>query len=91
MIGLFALMATLSSVALGLWRFRWCCAAAHLGGIATIAGLGMVWWDQIAPSGRSAGTSAWMVIGTLACVTLTVAWLGVGRVHNSTHLPDAGS
>lgn len=87
-IGLFTLTAALSSVAVRLRRFRWCCAAAYIGGIATVAGLGMVWWHQTAPPGRSAGPAAWMVIGVLACVTLTVTWLGVILTPLERSQPD---
>ena len=87
-IGLFVLTAALSSAAVGLRRFRWCCAAAYLGGIATVTGLGMVWWHQTAPSGRSAGPSAWMVIGVLACATLTVIWLSVILTPLERSQPD---
>lgn len=51
--GLFALAASVSLLAVGLLRFRWCCAAAYLSGIAAVAGVGMVWWHQSAPPGSS--------------------------------------
>lgn len=87
-IGSFTLAAVLSSAAIGLRRFRWCCAAAYFTGIATVLGVGTVWWHQTAPPERSAGTAAWMFVGVLACATLAATWLLVILTPLERSQPD---
>lgn len=87
-LALFALAASVSSLAVCLLRFRWCCAAAYISGIATVVGLGMVWWHQTAPPGSSPRPSAWMVIGVLAATVLTLTWLGVILTPSERSQPD---
>lgn len=87
-LGSFTLAAILSVAAIGLRRFRWCCAAAYVTGIATVLGLGTVWWHQTTPPGRSAGPSAWMFVGALACATLTALWLIVILTPLERSQPD---
>ena len=90
-LGAFTLAAVLSSAAIGLRRFRWCCAAAYVTGIATVLGLGTVWWHQTAPLGRSAGPAAWMFVGVLSCATLTAVWLIVIVTPLERSQPDLRS
>lgn len=87
-LGSFTLAAILSAAAIGLRRFRWCCAAAYVTAIATVLGFGTVWWHQTAPPGRSAGPTGWMVVGVLACATLTVTWLTVILTPLDRSQPD---
>lgn len=87
-VALFGLAASASSLAVGLRRFRWCCAAAYISGMATVVGWGMVWWYRTAPPGRSMGTSAWMVLGVLAATVLTLTWLGVILTPSERSQPD---
>ena len=87
-LALFALAASVSSLAVCLHRFRWCCVSAYIGGIATVVGVGMVWWHQTAPPGSSPGPSAWMVIGVLAATVLTLTWLGVILTPSERSQPD---
>ena len=72
---LFTSTAVMSSVALLRTCFRWCTLAAYGGGIGTVVGLGVVWWHQTTPIAQSPGPRAWMAVGTLCSVALTVLWL----------------
>ncbi|WP_407688314.1 hypothetical protein [Mycobacterium sp. HUMS_1102779] len=74
---LFGLTASVSSLAVCRPRFRWCCTSAYISVVATIAGLGMVWWHRTAPPGSAAGVSAWMVTGVLCTIVLSLTWLAV--------------
>ena len=87
-LGAFTLAAVLSLATIGLRRFRWCCVAAYVTGVATVLGLGTVWWHQTAPPGRSAGPAAWMFVGVLACATLTAIWLIVILTPLERSQPD---
>ncbi len=86
--GLFGLTAAVSALAVCRPRFRWCCAAAYVGVVATIAGLGMLWWHRTAPHGFAAGISAWMVTGVLAAAVLSLTWLGVILTPSECSQPD---
>lgn len=85
---LFGLAASASSLAVGLRRFRWCCAAAYLSGLATVAGWAMVWWHRTAPSGTVPRPCGWMVIGVVAVTALAVTWLGVILTPAERSQPD---
>jgi len=85
---LFGLTAAVSALAVCRPRFRWCCAAAYMGVVATIAGLGMLWWHRTAPHGFAAGISAWMVTGLLAAAVLSLTWLGVILTPSECSQPD---
>jgi hypothetical protein len=84
----FGLAALVSSLAVCRPRFRWCCAAAYISAIATIVGLGMVWWHRTAPPGSSPGLSAWMVTGVFAAAVLSLTWLGVILTPSERSQPD---
>lgn len=87
-ITLYLLTCAISSVALYRRRFRWCCASTYVGAVSTVAGLGVVWWHQTAPPALSAGPAAWMVVGFVACATLTVTWLSVILTPLERSQPD---
>jgi hypothetical protein len=71
------LTAAVSTLAVLIRRFRWCCAAAYAGGLSTVTGVGVVWWHQSAPPTQTHGPVAWMVIGVLCSAWLTATWLTV--------------
>lgn len=54
-------------------RFKWCCAAASLGGIGTVAGVGAFWWYHTAAPGAHLLPAA---LCTAAAAALTAHWLG---------------
>ncbi|MCX2936984.1 hypothetical protein [Mycobacterium pinniadriaticum] len=85
---MFALTSALSSMALWRHSFRWCCAAAGVGAVSTVAGLGVVWWHQTAPETLSAGPSAWMVIGMVCATALTATWLRLTLTPLGQSQPD---
>ncbi len=63
-----------SALALGLARYRWCCAAAYCCGLAAVIGIGAFWWVRTGHPGM--GLSL-LVLADLAAVTLTAGWIGV--------------
>lgn len=87
-IALFGLAGSASLIAVAFQRFRWCCAAAYVSGMATVVGWALVWWHRTAPPGTSPGTSAWMVVGALAATVLALMWLGVIIAPSERSQPD---
>ena len=63
-----------SGLALGLRRFRGCCAAAYTCGLGAAIGIGAFWWLR---TGRPGATLTWLMIADVAVVLLTVGWLSV--------------
>ncbi|ORA28874.1 hypothetical protein BST13_27750 [Mycobacterium aquaticum] len=74
MVGLvmFALAAVASAAALLRRRYRWCCAAAYFSGLATVVGVGALWWLR---TGHHATGLAWLVAADLAVMALAGHWL----------------
>ncbi|OBC08452.1 hypothetical protein A5784_07330 [Mycobacterium sp. 852013-50091_SCH5140682] len=69
---MFALAGAASSVALARRRYRWCCAAAYFSGLATVIGVGALWWLR---TGHHGTGLAWLVAADLAVAALTGHWL----------------
>jgi len=63
-----------SVLALGLQRYRWCCAASYGCGLGAVAGIGAFWWVR---TGRAGIGLQWLVLADLAAVILTLGWLAV--------------
>jgi len=63
-----------STLALRLQRYRWCCAAAYCCGLAAVIGIGAFWWVR---TGQTGIGLLWLVFGDLITVTLTLGWLAV--------------
>ncbi len=63
-----------SGLALGLRRFRGCCAATYTCGLGAVIGIGAFWWLR---PGRPGATLTWLMIADLATVLLTAGWLSV--------------
>jgi len=63
-----------STLALRLRRYRWCCAAAYCCGLAAVIGIGAFWWVR---TGQTGIGLLWLVFGDLVTVTLTLGWLAV--------------
>ncbi len=84
----FTMTTALSSIALLRCRFRWCTAAAYGGGLGMVVGFGVVWWHQTTPNAQCPGPCAWMVVGALCSVALTVTWLRVILTPIERSQPD---
>lgn len=68
-------IASVTSVeALGVRRFRWCCAAAYCCRLASVIGIGAFWWLRTGPSRV---TSTWLVAADVAMVMLCACWLAL--------------
>jgi hypothetical protein len=89
----FTVTASVSSIALLRLRFRWCTAAAYCSALATVTGLGVVWWHQTTPDTQCPGPCGWMVVGVLCAAALTLMWLRVILTPLEWSQPDirAGS
>lgn len=61
-----------SGLALALRRYRWCCAAAYCCGLASVFGIGALWWLR---TGRPGAPLTWLVLADIAIVVLTILWL----------------
>lgn len=64
--------ALISGAALRLRRYRWCCGAAYCCALATVMGIGAVWWVG---TGHIGMRVSWLVLADLATVTLAFGWL----------------
>lgn len=73
----FTVTVWVSSIALQRRRFRWCTAAAYCSALATVTGLGVVWWHQTTSETQCPGPCGWMVVGVLCAAALTLIWLRV--------------
>ncbi|MCX8556968.1 hypothetical protein OS121_18065 [Mycolicibacterium mucogenicum] len=82
---LFTLAAVASATALWRKRFRACCAALYLSGVATAAGFGAVWWCQTSPARVAVW---WPLAGFVAAAVLAVCWLGVVLTPLERSQPD---
>jgi hypothetical protein len=69
-----SLASAASGLALGLRRFRGCCAAAYTCGLGAVIGIGAFWWLR---TGRPGATLTWLMIADVAVVLLTAGWLSV--------------
>ncbi|ART71528.1 hypothetical protein BTO20_25915 [Mycobacterium dioxanotrophicus] len=87
MVGLvmFALAGAASSVALARRRYRWCCAAAYLSGLATVVGVGALWWLR---TGHHATGLGWLVAADLAVMALAGHWLALVFTPIEQSQPD---
>jgi hypothetical protein len=74
-----------SATALWRKRFRVCCAALYLSGVATAAGFGAVWWCQTSPARVAVW---WPLAGFVAAAVLAVCWLGVVLTPLERSQPD---
>lgn len=84
----FKMTTILSSIALLRCRFRWCTAAAYGGGLGMVVGVGVVWWHQTTPNTQCRGPCAWMMVGALCSLALTVTWLRVILTPIERSQPD---
>ena len=82
---LFSLAAATSATALWRKRFRVCCVALYLSGVATAAGFGAVWWCQTSPARVAVW---WPLAGFVAAAVLAVCWLGVALTPLDRSQPD---
>ncbi|GAS91800.1 hypothetical protein [Mycolicibacterium brisbanense] len=71
-LAMFALAGGASAAALARRRYRWCCAAAYFSGLATVIGVGALWWLR---TGHHATGLAWLVAADLAVTALAGQWL----------------
>lgn len=87
MVGLvmFALAGAASSAALARRRYRWCCAAAYCSGLATVVGVGALWWLR---TGHHAIGLAWLVAADLAAMALAGHWLTLVLTPIERSQPD---
>ena len=85
---LFTLATASSATALWRKRFRVCCAALYLSGVATAAGFGAVWWCQTSPARVAVW---WPLAGFLAAAVLAGCWLGVALTPLDRSQPDMRS
>lgn len=82
---LFAISGVLSAVALTRRRYRWCCAAAYSCGLATVIGVGVLWWSRTGHAGSGQG---WLAVANLAVVVLAGIWLTVVVTPIERSQPD---
>ncbi|SBS77222.1 conserved membrane hypothetical protein [uncultured Mycobacterium sp.] len=73
MVGL-ALAAIASAVALWRRRFRGCCVAACICGLAAVIGIGTFWWLH---TGRPGAALTWLLVADVAAGLLTMGWLSL--------------
>lgn len=82
---IFLLAALVTTVAVRLPRFRWCCAAACTSWFASVTGMAALWWHRTAPAPDSL---VWTLICALAVVVLTATWLAVVLTPLEESQPD---
>lgn len=82
---LFAVAGVVSGIALARRRYRWCCVAAYSCGLATVIGVGVLWWLR---TGHHAAGLGWLAAADLAAVTLAGIWLTVVVTPIERSQPD---
>ncbi|GAY16699.1 hypothetical protein MSZK_34250 [Mycobacterium sp. shizuoka-1] len=82
------LAAAASVIAVTVRHFRWCWVAGAVSGLATVTGVGVIWWHQSAPPGQTQGPTAWMVIAALCAAWLTATWIRVITTPLERSQPD---
>lgn len=85
---LFVVAAAISLVALQLRRFSWGCAAVYAGAVATVAGLGAVWWYR---TGHVDSMPLPTLLGSIVSAALTAGWLSVLLTPIGRSQPDMRS
>ena len=80
-----AVAAAVSALALGLRRFRVCFAAAYTCGLATIIGIGALWWSRTGPPGLPL---TWLVVADMAAALLTVGWVWIALIPIAQSQPQ---
>lgn len=81
---LFISLSAFTLIALYRTRFKWCCAAAYSGGLATVAGAGGYWWHHTAHIGSPLPAA----LSTIAAAALTAHWLSIVVTPVDRSQPD---
>ncbi len=83
--GILTLAAIASMAALAIRRFRMCCAAAYVCGLAAVFGIGAFWWLH---TGRPGAPLTWLAIADVVTVLLAMAWVAVAATPIERSQPE---